>query len=110
MSALSLAAAASQVLQVAASVFLARLYSPVDFGVFAICSAVAGIASVLAMALGTAITVSALAILAVTAKNWAVAIAGDGRAGNRIHNVIEIGGALFIFLIGLTLLAATVGV
>lgn len=70
---------------------------------------VAGIASVLAMALGTAITVSALAILAVTAKNWAVAIAGDGRAGNRIHNVIEIGGALFIFLIGLTLLAATVG-
>lgn len=46
MSALSLAAAASQVLQVAASVFLARLYSPVDFGVFAICSAVAGIASV----------------------------------------------------------------
>ena len=71
---------------------------------------VAGIASVLAMALGTAITVSALAILAVTAKNWAVAIAGDGRAGNRIHNVIEIGGALFIFLIGLTLLAATVGV
>jgi len=70
---------------------------------------VAGIASVLAMALGTAITVSALAILAVTAKNWAVAIAGDGRAGNRVHNVIEIGGALFIFLIGLTLLAATVG-
>jgi len=69
---------------------------------------VAGIASVLAMALGTAITVSALAIMAVTAKNWAVAIAGDGRAGNRIHNVIEIGGALFIFLIGLTLLAATV--
>lgn len=70
---------------------------------------VAGIASVLAMALGTAITVSALAIMAVTAKNWAVAIASDGRAGNRIHNIIEIGGALFIFLIGLTLLAATVG-
>jgi nickel/cobalt exporter len=69
---------------------------------------IAGIASVLAMALGTAITVSALAILAVTAKNWAVAIAGDGRAGNRIHNFIEIGGALFILLIGLTLLAATV--
>lgn len=69
---------------------------------------VAGIASVLAMALGTAITVSALAIMAVTAKNWAVAIAGDGRAGNRIHTIIEIGGALFILLIGLTLLAATV--
>jgi ABC-type nickel/cobalt efflux system permease component RcnA len=69
---------------------------------------IAGIASVLAMALGTAITVSALAIMAVTAKNWAVAIAGDGRAGNRIHTIIEIGGALFILLIGLTLLAAAV--
>lgn len=45
-SALSLAAAASQVLQVAASIFLARLYSPVDFGVFAICSAVAFLVSV----------------------------------------------------------------
>jgi nickel/cobalt exporter len=69
---------------------------------------VAGIASVLAMALGTAVTVSALAITAVTAKKWAVAIAGDGRIGNRVHNIIEIGGALFILLIGLTLLAATV--
>ena len=69
---------------------------------------VAGIASVLAMALGTAITVSALATLAVTAKNVAVSIAGDGRIGNRIHLAVEIAGAAFIFLIGLTLLAATV--
>ena len=71
---------------------------------------VAGIASVLAMALGTAITVSALAIIAVTAKNWAVALAGDGRAGNRIHRAIEIGGAAFVFLIGLTLLVAALNV
>ena len=55
-----------------------------------------GILSVLAMALGTAITVSALATLAVTAKNWAVAIAGDGRMGNRIHVTIEIAGAAFV--------------
>ncbi|MBX3573260.1 MAG: nickel/cobalt transporter [Mesorhizobium sp.] len=68
---------------------------------------VAGIASVLAMALGTAITVSALATLAVTAKNVAVSVAGDGRIGNRIHVAVEIAGAAFIFLIGLTLLAAT---
>lgn len=67
---------------------------------------VAGIASVLAMAAGTAITVSALAIMAVTAKNWAVALAGDGRMGNRIHRTVEIAGAAFILLIGLTLLAA----
>ena len=52
-----------------------------------------GILSVLAMAVGTAITVSILATLAVTAKNWAVALAGDGRTGNAIHATIEIGGA-----------------
>jgi ABC-type nickel/cobalt efflux system permease component RcnA len=68
---------------------------------------VGGILSVLAMALGTAITVSALAIIAVTAKNWAVTIAGDGRIGNRIHSIVEIGGAAFVFLFGLLLLSAS---
>lgn len=67
----------------------------------------AGILSVLGMALGTAITVSALATLAVTAKNWAVLMAGDGRLGNTIHTVIEIGGAAFVFLLGLLLLSAS---
>ncbi len=71
---------------------------------------VAGIASVFAMAIGTAITVSALAVLAVTAKNWAVALAGDGRMGNRIHAAIEIGGAAFVFLLGITLLSASLAV
>lgn len=66
-----------------------------------------GILSVLAMALGTAITVSALATLAVTAKNWAVYFAGDGRMGNRIHSFVEIGGAAFVFLFGLLLLSAS---
>jgi ABC-type nickel/cobalt efflux system permease component RcnA len=66
-----------------------------------------GILSVFAMALGTAITVSALAVLAVTAKNWAVAIAGDGRRGNTVHAAIEIGGAAMVFLLGLLLLAAS---
>jgi len=66
-----------------------------------------GVLSVLAMSAGTAITVSALAILAVTAKNWAVGIAGDGRAGNRIHALIEIGGAAMVFLLGLALLSAS---
>ena len=67
----------------------------------------AGVLSVLAMAVGTAITVSLLATLAVTAKNWAVAFAGDGRAGNRVHAAIEIAGAGFVFLIGLLLLSAS---
>ncbi|RUT81186.1 nickel/cobalt transporter, partial [Mesorhizobium sp. M7A.T.Ca.US.000.02.1.1] len=48
-----------------------------------------GLLSVLAMSLGTAITVSALATLAVTAKNWAGDFAGDGRMGNRIHSIVE---------------------
>ncbi len=65
-----------------------------------------GILSVLAMALGTAITVSALATMAVTAKNWAVAFAGDGRAGNRLHSVIEIAGASLVLILGLVLLSA----
>lgn len=65
-----------------------------------------GILSVFAMALGTAITVSALAIAAVTAKNWAVAFAGEGRTGNRVHATIEIAGASFVFLLGLLMLTA----
>ncbi|BAV47683.1 nickel/cobalt efflux system [Mesorhizobium sp. 113-1-2] len=66
-----------------------------------------GLLSVLAMSLGTAITVSALATLAVTAKNWAVYFAGEGRMGNRIHSIVEIGGAAFVFLFGLLLLSAS---
>lgn len=66
-----------------------------------------GILSVFAMSLGTAITVAALATLAVTAKNWAVAFAGDGRAGNAVHTTIEIGGAALVMVLGLMLLAAS---
>ena len=69
-----------------------------------------GILSVFAMSLGTAITVAALATLAVTAKNWAVAVAGDGRAGNAVHTTIEIGGAALVMLLGLMLLAASLSV
>ncbi|MEO4001596.1 nickel/cobalt transporter [Mesorhizobium sp. CAU 1732] len=66
-----------------------------------------GVLSVFAMALGTAITVSILATIAVTAKNLAVAYAGDGHTGNRIHTAIEIGGAMFVLLLGVTLLTAS---
>ncbi len=68
---------------------------------------VGGVLSVFAMAVGTAITVSVLATLAVTAKNWAVAFAGDGRMGNRVHATIEIAGAAMVFLLGLLLLTAS---
>jgi ABC-type nickel/cobalt efflux system permease component RcnA len=66
-----------------------------------------GILSVLAMALGTGVTVAILATLAVTAKNWAVAFAGNGRTGNAIHAIVEIGGAALVMLLGLMLLAAS---
>ncbi len=68
---------------------------------------VGGILSVLAMAVGTAITVSLLATLAVTAKDWAVTLAGDGRLGNRVHTAVEIGGAALVFVFGLLLLSAS---
>lgn len=66
-----------------------------------------GIVSVFAMALGTAITVSALAVLAVTAKNVAVRVAGPGQRSLWVHDAIEIGGALLVFLLGLALLTAS---
>ena len=65
-----------------------------------------GIMSVLAMALGTAITVSALATLAVTAKNVALRLSKPSST-ERIHRIIEIGGAAMVFLLGLTLLGAS---
>jgi ABC-type nickel/cobalt efflux system permease component RcnA len=66
-----------------------------------------GVLSVLAMSIGTAITVTILATLAVTAKDLAVRFAGPGsRTGRRISHAIEIGGALFVLLVGLSLLGA----
>lgn len=66
---------------------------------------VAGAASVFAMALGTAMTVSALASLAVTAKNTALRYTQSGVMSARLQNGIEIAGASFILLIGLIMLA-----
>jgi nickel/cobalt transporter (NicO) family protein len=68
---------------------------------------VGGILSVIAMAIGTAITVSVLATIAVTAKNWAVMFAGDGRMGNHVHSAFEIGGAALVLILGLLLLSAS---
>ncbi|KQY11357.1 nickel/cobalt transporter [Rhizobium sp. Root482] len=65
-----------------------------------------GVLSVLAMSIGTAITVSALATLAVTAKGLAVRYAGNGASAMRIVNGIEIFGALTVLVLGLVLLAA----
>ena len=66
-----------------------------------------GILSVLAMSIGTAITVSALAIMAVSAKGLAVKLAGDGTVGEKIGTTIEILGAAFVMALGIVLFLAT---
>lgn len=66
-----------------------------------------GLLSVFAISIGTAITVSALAIMAVTAKDFAMRFAGDSRA-DTIGFAIEIAGALVVMLLGLLLFAASV--
>jgi ABC-type nickel/cobalt efflux system permease component RcnA len=66
---------------------------------------IAGIGSVLAMSLGTFITVSALATLAVSAKDVALRFVGlESGNAERVMRVVEIGGALIVLLLGLTLL------
>ena len=66
-----------------------------------------GMLAVLAMSIGTAITVSILATLAVTAKGAAVRFAGNGSAAVRVGTAIEIGGALMVMILGLLLLGAS---
>ncbi|WP_428426279.1 nickel/cobalt transporter [Pararhizobium sp.] len=66
-----------------------------------------GVLSVFAMSVGTAITVSVLATLAVTAKDLAVRYASSGSSAMRISNGIEISGALLVLVLGVVLLAAS---
>ncbi len=67
----------------------------------------AGIASAFAMALGTGITVAVIASIAVGAKNLALHISGASEASAGFYYWIEFAGALFVFLLGATLLSAT---
>ena len=64
-----------------------------------------GLLSVLAMALGTAITVSILAVLAVGAKGLALRFAGSSRA-DTVGFSIEIAGAGLVMLLGIVLFLA----
>lgn len=68
----------------------------------------AGIAAVFLMGLGTAITVSVLASLAVGAKGLARRYLGaEGRLGGTVVWWAELGGAIVVFLFGAMLLAAS---
>ena len=68
----------------------------------------AGIAAVFLMGLGTAITVSALAVLAVGAKGFAARYLGaEGRLGSRLVWWAELLRALVVFVFGAVLLLAS---
>lgn len=68
----------------------------------------AGIAAVFLMGLGTAITVSALAVLAVGAKGFATRYLGsEGKIGSRLVWWAELIGALVVFAFGAVLLLAS---
>ena len=70
----------------------------------------AGIASVLLMGLGTALTVSVLASLAVGAKALALRIGSRAEGAKNVVALIELGGAvLLIFFGGVMLLASLAG-
>ena len=65
----------------------------------------AGVAAVLAMSAGTALTVAALALLSVKARDWAVSFTGGGgRAGALLGGVLALCGGLVIASAGLFLL------
>ncbi|KQT45252.1 hypothetical protein ASG43_13330 [Aureimonas sp. Leaf454] len=63
-----------------------------------------GVLSVLAMALGTAITVSIIATLAVFAKGWALRLGRGGSRSRAMMDAVEILGATLVLVFGLALL------
>lgn len=70
----------------------------------------AGIVAVVAMSLGTAITVASLAIVTVKARHWTVAVFGGADGAMKWSGTIAalVGGGA-IFLVGLSLLTASFG-
>jgi len=68
----------------------------------------AGILSTFAMAVGTGITVSTLAAMAVGAKHLALRYSGASQASAGILRVVEVSGAALVFFLGATLLAASI--
>ncbi len=70
----------------------------------------AGVAATFAMALGTAITVAALASLALGSRELAVRLGGgSGAWAEAIWAICSIGGSALILLLGATLFFASLG-
>ncbi len=68
-----------------------------------------GVLSSLAMSIGTAITVSVLAVLTLASKDLALRLAGtaDNRWTERIERGLAIAGGLFILVLGLIMMASS---
>ena len=65
----------------------------------------AGVFATFAMALGTAITVSALAVLAVVSREWAARMTGGQAVWmDRIYTLAALSGSALVLLMGLVLL------
>jgi ABC-type nickel/cobalt efflux system permease component RcnA len=71
----------------------------------------AGVIATFAMALGTAITVSALTVAAVGARDLTARMAGRGGGGlaENFYDALALGGTFAIFAIGMILFAASLG-
>ena len=70
----------------------------------------AGVAATFAMALGTAITVAALATLALGSRELALKLGGESsKFGTAVWTICRLGGAALIFLFGATLFVASLG-
>jgi ABC-type nickel/cobalt efflux system permease component RcnA len=70
----------------------------------------AGVAATFAMAIGTAITVAALATLALDSRELALKLGGrSGAFANAVWTICALGGSALIMLFGATLFAASLG-
>lgn len=70
----------------------------------------AGVVATFAMAFGTAIMVAALATMALGSCELAVRLGGgNARWADAVWTVCAIGGALFVFAVGLLLFTASLG-
>lgn len=70
----------------------------------------AGVVATFAMALGTAITVAVLATLVVSSREFALRLGGSSGAwASAVWTLCAVGGSALIFLIGVTLFAASLG-
>ncbi len=100
----------SKALAIALSVGIRPCTGAITVMIFAMSQGLlwAGIFATFAMALGTAITVSALAALAVGSREWAAKLGdGDGRWATRVATAAGLAGSAFVFLLGTAFFVAS---